>query len=301
MQGASRKQEIGIFEVKEMAKLRPFSVMFLFAAAACYGDPNCNSSPFTPSKLPLCRSAPKQPFDAAPFAKFLASSGLLNPFAPLNAAIAEARSRYWEVFPKGQRSAEYRQSQEYKDAEAAFVGGLRVKDIYNLMFSTMQGVTGDMQKMNEILNIDGGIPALAHKSAGMSGRSAERRGYGLVVFAAILLAVIGCFNLIYGIAAIANSHVFVANAHYVFGNLRAWGWITLIIGVVQLLAAAGVFTGNQLARWLGVAVLGLNAIDQMFFLPALPVLVADHHRHGRGVALWGLCAYGSRREHSRAL
>ena len=57
--------------------------------------------------------------------------------------------------------------------------------------------------------------------------------------------------------------MFVANAHYVFGNLRAWGWITLIIGVVQLLAAAGVFSGNQLARWYGVAVLGLNAIDQM--------------------------------------
>jgi len=47
------------------------------------------------------------------------------------------------------------------------------------------------------------------------------------------------FNLIYGIAAIANSHVFTANAHYVFGDLRTWGSITLIIGVLQLLAAAG--------------------------------------------------------------
>jgi len=45
----------------------------------------------------------------------------------------------------------------------------------------------------------------------MGGQSAERQGLGLVVFAAILLAVIGCFNLIYGIAAIANSHVFVAS------------------------------------------------------------------------------------------
>ena len=31
----------------------------------------------------------------------------------------------------------------------------------------------------------------------------------------------------YGIAAIANSHVFVAGAHYVIGDLRAWGWVTL--------------------------------------------------------------------------
>jgi hypothetical protein len=64
------------------------------------------------------------------------------------------------------------------------------------------------------------MTSAAYRSAGTGGRHAGRRGYGLVVFAAILLAVIGCFNLIYGIAAVANSHVFTANAHYVFGNLR---------------------------------------------------------------------------------
>jgi hypothetical protein len=108
-----------------------------------------------------------------------------------------------------------------------------------------------------------------------------------------MLLIIGCFNLIYGIAAVANSHVFVAGAHYVWGDLRFWGWATLIIGAVQLLAAAGVMAGNQLARWFGVAVLGLNAIAMMFFIPAYPfwalvILAADV------VALWGLCAYGSR-------
>jgi hypothetical protein len=105
--------------------------------------------------------------------------------------------------------------------------------------------------------------------------------------------VVGCFNLIYGVAAIANAHVFTANAHYVFGNLRTWGWITLILGALQLLAAAGVLAGNQLARWLAVAVIGLNAIDQMFFIPAYPfwsltIIAMDV------VALYGLCAYGSR-------
>ena len=130
-------------------------------------------------------------------------------------------------------------------------------------------------------------------SRGARGRSAEGQGYGLVVFAVALLAVIGCFNLIYGIAAIANAHVFTANAHYVFGSLRTWGWITLIIGGLQVLAAVGVMGGNQMARWFGVAVLGLNAIDQMFFIPAYPfwsltIIAMDV------VALWGLCAYGSR-------
>jgi hypothetical protein len=115
----------------------------------------------------------------------------------------------------------------------------------------------------------------------------------MIVFASVLLAVVGFFNLIYGIAAIANSHVFVANAHFVFGSLRTWGWITLIIAAVQLLAAAGVLMGNQAARWFGVVVLGLNAIDQMFFIPAYPfwslaIIAMDV------VALYGLCAYGGR-------
>jgi hypothetical protein len=89
--------------------------------------------------------------------------------------------------------------------------------------------------------------ATATPSRGARGRSAEGHGYGLVLFAAVLLAIIGCFNLIYGIAAIANSHVFAANAHYVFASLRAWGWITLILGGLQLLAAAGVRAGSQQA------------------------------------------------------
>ena len=125
------------------------------------------------------------------------------------------------------------------------------------------------------------------------GRHADGRGYGLVLFASVLLLVAGCFNLIYGIAAIANSHVFIANARYVIGDLRAWGWVTLIISVLQLVAAGGVLMGSQLARWFAVGVVGLNAIEMMFFIPAYPfwaliIIAVDV------VALWGLCAYGSR-------
>ena len=122
---------------------------------------------------------------------------------------------------------------------------------------------------------------------------AEGRGYGLVLFAGVLLLVSGFWNLIYGIAAIAQSHVFVANAHYVFGNLRTWGWITLIFAILMLIAGGGVMVGNQLARWYAVAILGLNAIEQMFSIPAYPfwsltIIAMDV------VALYGLCAYGSR-------
>jgi hypothetical protein len=114
------------------------------------------------------------------------------------------------------------------------------------------------------------------RSAG--GGYAEGRGLGMVIFAAVMLAVIG---------------IFIGNAHYVVGDLRLWGWVMTIFGAVQLLAVFGVWAGNQLARWFAVAVVGLNAIGQMFFIPAYPfwsllIIAADV------VALWGLCVYGSR-------
>jgi hypothetical protein len=121
----------------------------------------------------------------------------------------------------------------------------------------------------------------------------QGEGIWMIVFAVALLVTVGIFNLIDGIAAIANSHVFIANAHYVVGDLRVWGWVVLILGVLQVLAAIAVLAGSQAARWFAVVVIGLNLIGQMFFIPAYPfwslmIIAVDV------VALWGLCAYGSR-------
>ena len=116
----------------------------------------------------------------------------------------------------------------------------------------------------------------------------EPRGLGLVFFAAIMLLVVGLFNVIDGIAAIANSHLFVANAHYVFGDLRAWGWVVLILGLLQLLAGGGVMVGNQAARWFGIAVIGLNLVCSAILHPCLSLLGADHYRVRRVRALRAL-------------
>jgi hypothetical protein len=126
-----------------------------------------------------------------------------------------------------------------------------------------------------------------------SARGREGQGLWMIIFASALLGIVGFFNLIDGIAAIAKSSVYVVNAHYVIGDLRAWGWVALILGILMLLAAVGVIAGNQVARWFAVAVVGVNIIAQMFFLPGYPfwslmIIAVDV------VALWGLCAYGSK-------
>ena len=130
-------------------------------------------------------------------------------------------------------------------------------------------------------------------ATGAARRHTGSHGYGLLLFASVLLVVTGCFNLIQGIAAAAGSNVFPSHTHFVFANLTTWGWVTAILGALQLVAAVGVLAANQMFRWFAVVVIALNAIDQMFFIPAYPVwsliIVAMDV-----VALYGLCAYGSR-------
>jgi hypothetical protein len=53
-------------------------------------------------------------------------------------------------------------------------------------------------------------------------RRAPSRGSGAVLFASILLMVLGYSVVIHGIAAVASSHVL---AHYAAVSLRTWGWI----------------------------------------------------------------------------
>jgi hypothetical protein len=121
----------------------------------------------------------------------------------------------------------------------------------------------------------------------------DDRGYGCVMFAGILLLIVGTLNVIEGIAAIDNANFFVRGTHYMFGSLNTWGWVALIIGVIQLLVGFGVFAKNQLSRWTGVFILSLNCIAQLLMIPAYPfwsltLFTLDI------LAIYGLVAYGKR-------
>ena len=98
------------------------------------------------------------------------------------------------------------------------------------------------------------------------------RGLGRAIIAAVLLMIGGVLNIIYGIAAISNSKVFATHATYAFGHLKTWGWITLIIGVLELIASASLFAGGAFGRWFGVFVGSLAAIGALLAIPAYPLL-----------------------------
>ena len=122
----------------------------------------------------------------------------------------------------------------------------------------------------------------------------EERGFGWLLFAATMLGLAGILSMFDGIAALSKAKLLHRQPHYVFSDLRTWGWITLIVGVLLIVAAMGVFSGSGFARWFGIFAAGLNAIAQFGAdCTVVPVLVADrlHPRHPRD-----LCAGGLRRE-----
>jgi hypothetical protein len=134
-------------------------------------------------------------------------------------------------------------------------------------------------------------------AAGAHGAPARgiRPGSGMVTFAAVMLFILAFFNGLEAIAAIVQSHVFVAGAHIVIGDLRAWGWTLLALAILQAVAAFSVLAGGQTGRWFGVAVLSVNAFAHMWVVSAYPfwslvIIVFDI------VAIYALCAYGGRPE-----
>ena len=100
----------------------------------------------------------------------------------------------------------------------------------------------------------------------------EERGMGWVGFAGVMIGLIGVLNMIYGIAAISDSKVYVRDAQFVFGQLNTWGWILLIVGVVQLFAAFAIFARTAFGRWIGILTAAANMIVQLLLLPAFPLL-----------------------------
>ena len=115
---------------------------------------------------------------------------------------------------------------------------------------------------------------LSYEDTGSSGLYYEEKappGAGLLMFAVAMMALAGTWAIIEGIAAIADSKIFVANSVFVFSNLNTWGWIVLGLGALMLLAAFTVLAGSQFARWFGIFAAGLNGIGQLFFIQAYPL------------------------------
>ena len=98
----------------------------------------------------------------------------------------------------------------------------------------------------------------------------EKTHSGWVVFAGVMLFIGGVLNVIYGIAAIADSSFFVQDQKYILSNLNTWGWITLILGALELFAAFSLWSGGLYGRAVAILAASLSAIAALMSIPAYP-------------------------------
>ncbi len=96
------------------------------------------------------------------------------------------------------------------------------------------------------------------------------RGAGRVVFAAILLLMIGALNIIYGIGAVSDASFYVDDTRYIFTNLHTMGWVLIILGVIQLTGGFSLMAGNAYGRVIAIIGGSLGAIGALLSM-------GDHH------------------------
>jgi uncharacterized membrane protein (DUF2068 family) len=121
----------------------------------------------------------------------------------------------------------------------------------------------------------------------------EGRGYGWVLFAGTMLAIVGVLNCIYGIAAISDSKFYVKDAQFVISNLHLWGWFLVIVGAVQVVSAIGIWAQAAGARWVGIISAAVNALVQMLSISGYPFLSISLFAVDI-LIIYGLLAYGRR-------
>jgi hypothetical protein len=140
---------------------------------------------------------------------------------------------------------------------------------------------------------------MAQETYGQSHTSSPRERYeepsgwtGWITFAGVMMIIAGGLQAFYGLVALLNDEWVVwTNRASVYLDLTQWGWVHLIVGVIVVLAGLGVFTGNVIARAVGVIVAGVSLLVNFAFIPAYPlwamtVVFIDT------LVIWALIAHG---------
>lgn len=133
--------------------------------------------------------------------------------------------------------------------------------------------------------------AAAERAGGA--RYTEPTGWvGWTVFAAAMMILAGTLQAIYGLVAIVNDEWVVwGNRADLYLDLTAWGWVHLVVGALVVLAGFGLFSGNVVARTVGVVLAAASFVAHFLSLPAYPLWSLTVMALAV-VVIWALTAHG---------
>jgi hypothetical protein len=113
----------------------------------------------------------------------------------------------------------------------------------------------------------------AYSSSGARRADRETSGtaVGFILFAAIMMIMVGVFQALQGLIGIFENEFYVATRNYLFQfDATTWGWIHLLIGLLVAVAGWGLLSGRTWARVVGITVVLLSALANFLWLPYYP-------------------------------
>ena len=111
------------------------------------------------------------------------------------------------------------------------------------------------------------------RSADRSSSQARTGWVGWLMFAGIMLILVGAFQAIDGLVALFKDELYVVRPNGLVVNVdyTAWGWTHLLLGILLIAAGYAVFSGRVWGRTLCVIAAILSAVVNFAFIPAYPV------------------------------
>jgi hypothetical protein len=131
-----------------------------------------------------------------------------------------------------------------------------------------------------------------YPSAGRAAQTTSGWALGFILFAAIMMIMVGVFQAIQGLVAIFENEFYVATRNYLFQfDATAWGWIHLLLGLLVAFAGWGLLSGRTWARVVAITLAVLSAIANFLFIPYYPfwsllIIAVDVF------VIWALVAHG---------
>ena len=115
---------------------------------------------------------------------------------------------------------------------------------------------------------------------------------GWTLFAGLMMVLLGIWWMMAGLVAIVDDDFYVVTQDYIFQfSTSTWGWIHLILGGVVLVSGFGLYSGNVLARTVGVIIAALSGLIAFAWLPWYPVWAVIFIAVSIAV-IWSLTAHG---------
>lgn len=90
---------------------------------------------------------------------------------------------------------------------------------------------------------------------------------GWVGFAGWLMLIVGMIDFFEGLIAVIRGQYYVLTSQQiVVFDIKTWGWITLLWGIVLVLAGYSLLARATWARWFAIVVASLGLIEQLGFV-----------------------------------